>query len=62
MRVGVQRHAPAALPPPPGRPGTCFIGGWVGSRTGLDECGKPETCHEDLEGSRSIAVLFLGTG
>jgi hypothetical protein len=37
MRVGVQLHAPAALPPGK-RPGTHFIGGWVGPRVGLDGC------------------------
>ena len=39
MRVGGQLHAPAALPPGK-RPGTHFIGGWVGPRTGVDGCGK----------------------
>jgi len=34
MGVGVQRHAPAALPRE--RPGTHFIGGRVGPRSGLD--------------------------
>jgi hypothetical protein len=38
MRVGGQLHAPAALPPGK-RPGTHFIGGWVGLRAGLDLCG-----------------------
>jgi hypothetical protein len=33
--VGGQRHAPAAVSPGK-RPGTHFIGGWVGSRDGLD--------------------------
>jgi hypothetical protein len=37
--VGGQRHAPAALPPGK-RPGTHCIGGWVGSRAGLDGWGK----------------------
>jgi hypothetical protein len=36
--VGVQRHAPAALPP--GKSGTHCIGGWVGPRAGLDGRGK----------------------
>jgi hypothetical protein len=37
MEVGGQLHAPAVLPPPPGkRPGTHCIGGWVGPRAGLD--------------------------
>jgi hypothetical protein len=39
MRVGCQLHAPAALPLGK-RPGTHFIGGWVGPRAGLDGCGK----------------------
>jgi len=34
-----QRHAPAALYPRE-KPGTHFIGGWVGPKTGLDRCGK----------------------
>jgi len=39
MGLGGQRHAPAALPP--GKiPGTHFVGGRVGSRAGLDGCGK----------------------
>jgi len=37
--VGGQRHAPAALPTGK-KPGTYFIGGWVGLRAGLDGCGK----------------------
>jgi hypothetical protein len=37
--VGGQRHAPAALPPGK-RPGTHFIGGWMGPRADLDGCGK----------------------
>ena len=39
MGVGSQRHAPAALYPRE-RPGTHCIGGWVGPRAGLDECGN----------------------
>ena len=39
VRVGGQRHAPAALPPGK-RPGTKFIEGWVGPRAGLDGCRK----------------------
>jgi hypothetical protein len=34
MRVGGQLHAPAALPPRK-RPGTHYIGDWVGPRAGL---------------------------
>jgi hypothetical protein len=36
--VGGQRHAPATYPRE--RPGTLFIGGWVGPRASLDRCGK----------------------
>ena len=39
MGVGGQRQAPAALPPGK-RPGTHYIGGSVGTRAGLDGCGK----------------------
>ena len=38
MGVGGQRHAPAALPTGK-RSGAHCIGGWVGSRAGLDACG-----------------------
>jgi len=37
--VGGQRHSPATLPPGE-RPGTHYIGGWVGPRGSLDGCGK----------------------
>jgi hypothetical protein len=39
MRVGGQRHTPAALPLGK-RPGTHCIGGCVDPRAGLDGCGK----------------------
>jgi hypothetical protein len=39
MEVGCQRHAPTALSPG-NRPGTLYVGGWVGPRAGLDGCGK----------------------
>jgi len=39
MGVDGRRHAPAALFPGK-RPGTHFIGGWVGPRAGLDGCEK----------------------
>jgi hypothetical protein len=38
MRVGAQRHAPAALPLE--RPVVHCIGGWVDPRAGLYGCGK----------------------
>jgi hypothetical protein len=46
--VGGQRHAPAALPPGK-RPGTHFIGGWVGQRAGLDGCGKSRPPHAGIQ-------------
>jgi len=39
MGVGGQCHAPAALPLGK-RPGTHFIGSWVGLRAIVDRCGK----------------------
>jgi hypothetical protein len=36
MEVSGQLHAPAALPPGKGPPGTRWMGGWVGPRAGLD--------------------------
>ena len=39
MGVGGQRHTPAALPPGK-RAGTHCTGACVGSRAGLDGCGK----------------------
>ena len=42
--VDGQRHATAALPWE--RPGTHYIGGWVGPRTILDGCGKSRP-HRD---------------
>jgi hypothetical protein len=43
--VGGQRHAPDTLPP--GETRTHCIGGWVGTTTGLDRCGKSRP-HRDL--------------
>jgi hypothetical protein len=45
MRVGGQRHAPAALPRG-NRPGTHCIGGWVGPMAGLDGYGKSRPLPE----------------
>ena len=52
MRVGVKLHAPAALPPGK-RPGTDFIGGWVGPRAGLDGCGKSRPRRDSIPGPSS---------
>ena len=38
MGVGGQRHASATLPP--GKKRYPFLGGWVGPRSGMEECGK----------------------
>ena len=48
MRVGVKRHASAALPPGK-RPGTHCIGGWVDPRAGLDRCGKSRLPHRGFD-------------
>jgi hypothetical protein len=40
MGVGGQRHAPATLPQGK-RPGTHFIGGWVGPRKGAEYLAPP---------------------
>lgn len=41
MRVGVQRHALATLPPPPVKsPGPHCIGGWMSHSSWMDGCGK----------------------
>jgi hypothetical protein len=42
--VDDQYHAPATLPP--GRAGSHCIGEWVGTRAGLDGCGKSRP-HRD---------------
>jgi hypothetical protein len=40
--VSGQLHAPAALPPPPGKGAPCthWVGGWVDARDGLDDVEK----------------------
>jgi hypothetical protein len=45
MGVGGQCHAPATLYPRE-RPGTHYVGGWVGLRAGLDWCGKSRPLPE----------------
>jgi hypothetical protein len=50
--VGGQSHAPAALPPGK-RPGTQFIGGWVGPRAGLDRCNKFRPHRDSIPGPPS---------
>jgi hypothetical protein len=49
MEVSGQLHAPAALSPREGVPGTHWIGGWVGPRAVLDAVVKrkiPSPCRE----------------
>jgi hypothetical protein len=45
MGVGGQHHVPTALDP-----GKTRIGGWVGPRAGLDECGKSPPHQEPIPG------------
>jgi len=52
MGVSDQRHAPAVLPPGNTRYTHC-IGGWVGSRTGLDEWGKSRPQRVSISGPSS---------
>jgi len=52
MRVGGQGHAPTALPPGK-RPGTLCIGGWVGSRAGLEDFGKSRPQRDSIPGQSS---------
>jgi hypothetical protein len=50
--VGGQRHAPAALSPGK-RPSTHCIGEEVGSRAGLDRCGKSRPHRDSIPGPSS---------
>jgi hypothetical protein len=50
--VGGQCHAPAALSPGK-RPGTHCIGGWVGSRAGLEGCGISRPYRDLIPGPSS---------
>ena len=49
MVVGGQGHAPDALPPG-NRPGTHYIGFWVGPRARLDRCGKSRPHWNSIPG------------
>jgi len=53
MEVGGQRHILAALPLGK-RPGTHCIGGWVGPRANLDECGKSRPHRDSIPGPSSL--------
>jgi hypothetical protein len=50
--IGGQSHAPAASPPGK-RPGTHFIGGWLGPSVGLDGCGKSRPHQGSIPGPSS---------
>jgi len=52
--VGGQRHAPAVLPLGK-RPSTHCIGGRVGSRAGLEGCGKSRL-HRDSSSTQPVAI------
>ena len=60
MRVGGQRHAPANIYPRK-RPGTHFIGGWVGPRTGLDLYGKSRLHRNSIPGPPSPQRIAIQT-
>jgi hypothetical protein len=49
MRMGGQRHGPAALPPGK-NPGTHCIGCWVAPRAGLKWCGKSRPHRDSIPG------------
>ena len=41
------------------RPGTHCIGGWVGPRVGMDECGKSGTHLDSIPGPIIITIIIL---
>jgi hypothetical protein len=51
MGVGGQRHAQAVYPRE--STGTHCIGGWVGPRVGIDECGKSRLHRDSILGPSS---------
>jgi hypothetical protein len=53
MVVGGQRHALAALPPEK-RPGTHYLGGWVGSRANLDRFEKSHPDRDSIPGPSTV--------
>jgi hypothetical protein len=50
MGVGDQPHAPATLRPGK-RHGTHCTGGWVGTRAGMDGCGKSRLHRDSIPGT-----------
>ena len=57
MGLGGQHQAPAALPQRK-RPGTHYIGGWVGPRAGLDGCGKFRRHRDAMPGPSNKQSQF----
>jgi hypothetical protein len=57
MGVGVQRHAAAAVPPGK-RLGTPCRGGWVGTRAGLEGCGKPRPHRDSIPDFQSVESRY----
>jgi hypothetical protein len=55
MEVGGQRHATATLRPGK-KPGTHFTAGWVGTRAGLDECGKSRPHRDSIPGHSHLHI------
>ena len=58
---GWSKLRPGAALPPGKRPGTLYIGGWVGPRTGLDGCGKYRPQCDLIPGPsspRPVAIPF----
>ena len=55
-----RRYAPAALLPGK-RPGARFTGGWMGSRAGMDSCGKSPLPPEfDPRTLQYVASRYIG--
>jgi hypothetical protein len=59
MEVSGQIHAPAALPPEKGAPGTHRIGGWVGPRAVLDAVVKRKIPNLLRESNPSTPIVQL---
>jgi hypothetical protein len=57
MEVSGQFHAPAALLPKEGAPGTHWIGGWVGSRAVLDAVVKRKIRSPRRESTPSTRII-----
>jgi len=55
-----QGHATGALYPRE-RPGTYCTGGWVGSRAGLDRCGKSRPHQDSIPGPSSPELVAIPT-